>query len=643
MNFFEEQSKARASTAKLILLFLLAVISIILVLDTLLIFFVKFDYIMGNRCYYVSAPAGCSSLWTYLFSPLSYYCSLFIFVMMMVTSLFKIYLLSKRGGSYVAKIMGGREIRRNTKDLLEKRYINIIEEMSIASGTPIPKIYVLDNEDSINAFVAGHDIYDAAIAVSKGCLDSLSREEFQGVVAHEFGHLFNGDMKLNIRIMGMVFGIVAFTVIGKVLVHTRGHGRHVGGVVLAGGILYIIGSIGVFFANIIKSAISRKREFLADASAVQYTRNPDGIVGAFKKILAGEKLSFINNPRAAEVSHFLFSKLDSTISFQIAATHPPLELRIKAIDKTFNKNNFFKNEVKKIREKLYSQRECVKDNRCDEHKSIKDEGASFIPMIGATVVASSSLMNSIGNPKKEHLEYAQKILTAIPKELRDGIDQIDGAAIHFICFLFDAEIMDNIPLAILKYRDNIRSMDSALHLPFVELCLASIKQMEILDQQNFLKEFKRVIEYDNVITSKEFIYFILIKHSLLNQRLIRKKALNNISIRNSVPEVVQILSFLAHLGTANSDKVAANISFKKGLKTITLQRLEIISKKELTVKVINSALNKVRRLGPRYRKIFLEACLTIVLDDNIVVVEEMEIIRAISEILNCPMPPIAVK
>src|SRR4051812_7989234 len=237
-----------------------------------------------------------------------------------------------RGGRAVAELLDGRLGNPNSTDAQERKLLNIVEEMAIASGVPVPQVYVMDGEPGINAFAAGHSASDAAVSVTRGALTMLTRDELQGVIAHEFSHLLNGDMKLNLRLMGLIFGILCLTVIGRVLIRTSGKKNPLP---LLGLALIIIGWVGVLFGRLIQAAVSREREFLADASAVQFTRNPSGLAGALKKIGGLAEGSQLQTNRAEEASHFFFANGLKSRFFGFA-THPPLIERIKALDPSFD-------------------------------------------------------------------------------------------------------------------------------------------------------------------------------------------------------------------------------------------------------------------------------------------------------------------
>ena len=303
MDFFGEQDAARRNSRWLVVLVVLAVATIVVSLYGVLIGIISYSD--------TSRMAAPVALW----QP-----DLFLLVggvvstVILLSSLFKVVQLSSGGGAKVAESLGGRLVSRSADDRLERRLLNVVDEMAIASGIPAPKVYVLDDEHGINAFAAGTSTSDAVVAVTRGTLEQLNRDELQGVVGHEFSHIFNGDMRLNIRLMGVLHGILMLALIGRVMLRGGSRGHRVssssnkkggGGIVLFALALFVIGYIGVFFGRLIKAAVSRQREFLADASAVQFTRNPAGIAGALKKI-AGIDSTQIQHPDAESASHMFF-------------------------------------------------------------------------------------------------------------------------------------------------------------------------------------------------------------------------------------------------------------------------------------------------------------------------------------------------
>ncbi len=325
MDFFSHQDRARRQTALMLCLFAAAVAAIIAALYK----------VTGFLLFFKGRSPG--------FDPqLLGIVAAAVLTLVGLGSLYKIRQLRQGGGAGVAELLGGRLVAADTADGHEQRLLNVVEEMAIASGVPIPAVYVLD-EDGINAFAAGFTSADAVVTVTRGCLRKLGRDELQGVIAHEFSHILNGDMRLNIRLMGVVHGILLIALIGaNILRYSFGgspgvsRSRRSGGpFILLAMAMMVIGYIGVFFANLIKAAVSRNREFLADSSAVQFTRNPSGIAGALKKIGGLSAGSEIGNEHAAEASHFYFAKGLGDSLFSIFATHPPLAERVKRLDPGF--------------------------------------------------------------------------------------------------------------------------------------------------------------------------------------------------------------------------------------------------------------------------------------------------------------------
>ncbi|MGH7991635.1 MAG: M48 family metallopeptidase, partial [Limisphaerales bacterium] len=338
-----------------------------------------------------------------------------------IGSAFKISQLAE-GGSAVAETLGGELVQSNTTDPNERKLLNVVEEMAIASGVPMPKVYVLDDEKGINAFAAGHTPSDAAIGVTRGCITMLSRDELQGVIGHEFSHLLNGDMRLNIQLIGILFGILCIATIGRILLYTRGGNRNNAGP-LIGLALLAIGGIGVLFGRLIQAAVSRQREFLADASSVQFTRNPLGLSGALQKIGRYSFGSRMESEHAPDACHLFFGNGVREPLFSLMATHPPIDQRIHAIDSTWDG---------KFPPLAEDQIEVVKRAALSD---LKRPPSSFPPifgtpagMIGAAILASDDenspaikshhVLPNIGNPTPLHLKYAVQLRDSLPDQIK---------------------------------------------------------------------------------------------------------------------------------------------------------------------------------------------------------------------------------
>ena len=352
MNFFDYQDRARKWTRLLVVLYALAVLLTILsVYAVVIIVFHAAAPAVVN----VTSPHHLLSADPVMVFPddrnISYWgwwepgwflwSALLTALVLLSGTVYKVVELAG-GGAVVARLMGGSPVELQTAEPGEQRLRNVVEEMAIASGTPVPELYVLPDE-SINAFAAGHTTHDAAIAVTRGALRVLTRDELQGVIAHEFSHILNCDMRLNIRLMGLLNGLLLIALSGYYLMRFSGNamprrGKGAGAVALLalfGLLIMVVGYIGVFFANLIKAAIGREREYLADASAVQFTRNPAGLAGALKKIAALSEGSMIESPAAAQTSHFFIAEPGVSSWLNFLATHPPLEDRIRRLDPAF--------------------------------------------------------------------------------------------------------------------------------------------------------------------------------------------------------------------------------------------------------------------------------------------------------------------
>jgi Zn-dependent protease with chaperone function len=331
MNFFEQQDRARRNSGRLLILMVLAVLSLI-TLTSLVLGLVWQLFGQSHTSLWLASDAPISVLPSW---PLVGCVALAVIGVVLLGSLYKQLQLS-RGGQAIAERLGGRLINLSPQSLEERRLLNVVEEMALASGTSVPPVFVLDDV-GINAFAAGLTPQDAVIGITRGAICQLSRDELQGVIAHEFIHIFHGDMRLNTRLVSVLHGILLLGLIGGFLLRSSGRGSRSSrdnsvAIVLAIGVtLWVLGYAGTFFGNLIKAAVSRQREFLADASAVQYTRNPDSIAGALKKIGGNLYGSQLQAGHAAEFSHMYFAAGISQALEGMLATHPPLDQRILRI------------------------------------------------------------------------------------------------------------------------------------------------------------------------------------------------------------------------------------------------------------------------------------------------------------------------
>lgn len=651
MNFFEHQAKARRNTSLLIFYFFLATALIVLAVNTAVFFSMPFLTdslsIDGAQKY----PVKFHALSQWFQNPYWIYISLATLGVILFGSLLKLTQLSG-GGEAVANMVKAREINLDSHDPLERKLINIVEEMAIASGIPMPRIYVMDHEPSINAFVAGFKVTETVLVVTRGTLENLNRDELQGVVGHEFSHIFNGDMRMNIRLMAILAGILAIGQIGQFLLRAGFYGGHTrrsrsdkdGGIAvqLALGLaLLAIGYIGLFFGRLIKAAISRQREYLADASAVQFTRNPTGIAEALIKIRNGAG-SHLMSPKAEDMSHMCFGETLSYAFSGLLATHPPLDKRIAAISPEFLKKA-------EIREKYQTPKTGHASHT--EHKFELAGAAGFSTTQTAVSTTSDAITASVGNPTTEHVAYAESLLSVIPSALHEMIHSPLGAQSILYCLLIPKDSkQEKHSLMLLKdHLDNtqltqisnnlqaIHQLGSRLRLPLIDLATSPLKTLDFKARKTFLNNINVLIKADNKVTLFEYTVLSLLKKHL-GAHPGKADKVRFRSFKPILNELNILISILIHIsGEHAAEKTALH---HRVMSSFINTPLPFLERSACNVQVLDMALNKLDQLNPILKRNVLSACADCVLNDGIVQVQEAETLRAIASALNCPMPPL---
>lgn len=682
MNFFEQQEKALKRSRLLILSYLLCICLII----SVIYFTVFFLFSVGSyqdllhQEHFGGAQFGGAefagfNLWnTKLFFTV---CVLTLGVIALGT-VTKVYALSG-GGSAVAESLGGVFILPNTTDAYERRLLNIVEEMAIASGLPVPKVYLLP-EDSINAFAAGSSINNAVIGVTRGCMKLLSRDELQGVIAHEFSHILNGDMRLNLRLIGILSGLLILSQIGYWAFRLsssskRGYRKNKEGsqvefaLLVLGFVVMLMGYIGVFFSRIIKSAVSRQREFLADASAVQFTRNPLGISGALKKIGNYQYGSNILSENAEEASHLFFSS--GFLFSSLFATHPPLALRIKKIDPSFDGK--FKrlqdNEIQKIMSDNLSESKTNKSNPAINIPGVFIPGMEGLgDVIGDSLGAikpetlilgeensPQSIIQSIGKTDSEHLEYARLLRDSIPEllinashEPRDAISLIyslllvssDGDNVlvweESLKNLFSDETIFDIN----KFLPQLASIPLSYRLPLIELCIPTLSSLSSSQVEHFVANIYKIITLDDKVSLFEYVISKIITNRL--QNVLRKSAsttFRNLKLEDCQDSCVKLFSLIARRGI--SDDMLQEKAFFRGIELLFPAHFSSLSYyPDLSLKELDEVLETLRCTDFEVRRKILASILEIIYSDNVVTIEQSEIFRAVADTLDIPSPPI---
>ncbi|MFQ5609248.1 MAG: M48 family metallopeptidase [Woeseiaceae bacterium] len=634
MNFFDAQDRARRTSFWLVVVYVVA--TGLIVAGTTLIFAIAFGVFSDPSRYGGGNPTG-------FLVTVAIITALVIFG----ASLYTTAVLSSGGGK-VAAAMGGTLVPADTSDPLRRRLRNVVEEMAIASGVPVPEIYVLEEESGINAFAAGYNPGDAAVAVTRGTLELLDRDELQGVIAHEFSHILNGDMRLNIRMMGVLFGIMLLSLIGRMIIR-GGHfssfssrrGKGSGGIMLVGLGLAILGFVGMFFARMIKAAVSRQREYLADASAVQFTRQADGIANALKKIGGYREGSYIQSTDPEEISHMLFGS--GARLFGLFATHPPLTDRIRALDPGF-------------RESDYPRVNFVDDQASEQHVGIDERAAGLTSSVPEnTVVLPEHISESVGHPDVEHVEYAQRIRRSIPDALYDAAHSHESAFLLTLALVLDRSgksLASQVNLIeermgaertrlVRSYYDALQEIGAEFRLPLLEVAFPALKHRPA-PQLGFLVELtSRLIEIDGRVDLYEFCFYRILVVNLgqaLDPSATRSP--RHAPKREVRQAAVNVLAIIADHGHA--DKAQAQAALDNGLGVLGewSKGTKIQSKQEYTVAILDRSLDTLLSLGSRGRRKLLRAISAIAAHNRELGVAEAELIRAVCSTLDCPLPPI---
>ncbi|MDO6746927.1 M48 family metallopeptidase [Gilvimarinus sp. 1_MG-2023] len=647
MNFFEQQDIAKKNTRNLVFLLGLAVLSLIAV--TTVLFIGITYYLQTGNSLFVMETAGMTFLQkvdTLISWQTATGIALMVITVVVLGGIYK-YLQLNGGGSTVAEALGGRQINHDTNDYAEKQLLNVVEEMAIASGTPVPPVFVLE-EASINAFAAGHTPQDAVIGVTRGCIEQLNRNELQGVVAHEFSHIFHGDMRLNMRLVALLNGILLLGLIGQYILRGslyRRSGRSSknnsqGAVIGAGLALMVIGYAGTFFGSLIKAAVSRQREFLADASAVQFTRDNSGIAGALKKIGGLPAGSRMEAKHCAEFSHMYFGQGVSTAFNSLMATHPPLPERIKRVQPEWDGDY---PSVGKA-----STTTATPEQGEPSNASAQVSGFSAASAASFHSEHMTAAVDNIGQPSTEDLAQAQSTMASISDVLHaaahdpfsaravvfglllDNDQQLRGQQWRALTELYPTTELNQLaPTA-----QRAQKIEIHLRLPLIELALPALKNLSHTQHRNFLTAIDTLIEADQETNVMEWSVRRIIQHHL---GAIQHRS-GSLSIRQLRGECATLLSFMSH---ASSDNLQhCQKAFTAACQELRLSELSLIDLFQLDTHTLDRALDKLNQIKPLQKPQLLKAMMRAIESDGVITIAEAELFRAVADSLNCPVPPL---
>jgi Zn-dependent protease with chaperone function len=527
------------------------------------------------------------------------------------------------GGSAIARELGGRLLLpESVTSEEEHQLLNVVEEMAIAAGMSVPAVYVLDQETAINAFAAGYTPKDAVIGVTRGTLQQLNRDELQGVIGHEFSHILNGDMRLNLNLVSALFGIFFVYLSGRLLLETR-YDRD-NPLWVFGLALCAIGGLGLFFGRLIQSAASRQREFLADASAVQFTRNPSGIAGALEKI-SGHSSRLIS-PYAETASHMFFGNgVKTSWLDDLFATHPPLEKRIQRL------HNLPEGAIPRV-------------SRLSSHSL--ENG-----VMGFASSSPSEVVNQVGTVAPEHFAHAQGLLAQLPEAIRSSLrNQKEAISIIYalafepknteirteqIEFLRQTEFSDTVEQT-LNFYTEIEALDPRIRLPLLDLTIPALRQSSEEDHQNLFKSIQGLAKVDGRWSLHEFILFLVLQNRLNSD----KNSTEQFTTIDPIwLDCLNVLSALARVGNSRKDDII--YGFRSGA-----YRLPNSSQRELPeippsvqLSDLKKSLDRLKLATPKLKQSIVDAFAHMILLDNTVTVEEADLLRAIVIAIDCPIPP----
>jgi len=627
MDFFQYQANAKRNTLWLYILFAIALLGIVVAVYAAATASLYFLPLLSRN---IEVP---QQFWEW---PRFMYVSLGASSLIILGSWYKIYQLKKGGGIAIAEMLGGNRLRKS-KDPQERQLRNVVEEMAVASGVPTPVIFILEQQ-GINAFAAGYAYKDTAIAVTRGAMEMLNRDELQGVIAHEFSHLLHGDTLLKMKMMGLLHGITMISDIGILLIAGRNTlsaqtnlkgGSHP--VLMLSGVLFFsIGLIGMLAADMIKAALSRQREFLADASAVQFTRNPDGIGGALKVMGGYQAGSRLRLPEVQQVSHLFFGDaLQSWWQSNWWATHPPLVKRIQRIDPKF------RGRIDKL-----------------DEPSIRVANRQQAAMMFAPAPSPEQLqmhvqqvMQSVGEPDAQHLVQAQHILGKIPDDIREQLgDEHTAKALVYMLLLDENKEIARAQLQLISQYDTSKSLaevvrmqrlmpriTTELRLPLLDVIMPHLSDLSAEQQKQLLHLLKKLIAANSKVSLFEYLLY----QSFLSVFGLRKHSTSQkfIALERMKEESTLLIDMVCHLQAHKKIKRVRQEALAELFPGYHLRAAHHPSLND-----VSKALEKLNLCSFEDKKRLLQAIIFCVLSDGNVSTEELETMRLISMMLGCPMP-----
>jgi Zn-dependent protease with chaperone function len=651
MDFFEAQAAAHRTTLRLVALFIGALVALVALTVAL----------VATVIAWTSPPTGLLS-WQKVLHAVSPQLVLGIaggvVALVTVASVFRLLSLSG-GGRSVAESLGGRLVASNTGDPREKQLLNVVEEMAIASGLPVPPVYLLE-EDGINAFPAGYGPDDAIIGVTRGTLELLDRDELQGVIGHEFSHVLNGDMRLNLRLASVLFGILVIGILGRSLVGYRAGGRRGGRrgsgpaqvAALAAGLM-LIGYVGTFFGTLIKAAVSRQREFLADASSVQFTRNPDGITRALRKIGGHHAGSRLGHGRAGEMSHMFFGQAVGGLWGGLGATHPPLDDRIRAVFPAWDGSWL---PAQPAAARAPATGSDAASAAAPEGLAAAFDALEILPAALGAGARGSDVEARLGRVCPDDVARARTLIDGLPRVFHEAAHDPFGAraAIYALLIpepaapalaLLDERAERGVPALLrdlLAHRD---ALPAGARMTLVHLAMPALKSLSEEQYRSFREHLVALIRLDAGVSRFEWVlHQVVLKELRPHFEGVRRRRLGSARLAEEEDACWALLSTLAQIDHAPED---AEDACRAGLRSLGLEfaltrRGGLAPREDPDQRRLTAAMRRLRRLHPLDQPKLLKAAIATVEHGGRVTPEEHELLAGVAAALDCPLPPLSI-
>jgi Zn-dependent protease with chaperone function len=633
MDFFAAQAASRRRTRWLLLAYALAVAAVVVAITWVVL--VVFLTLASDGP--LIAPPG---IWWRQNLDVAFATALLVLGVIGIAALHRTSQL-RGGGSAVARALGGTQVTRETQDPRRRRLLNVVEEMAIASGVPVPQVYVLEQESGINAFAAGYLPTDAAVAVTRGALERLNRAELQGVIGHEFSHVLNGDMRLNTRLAGPLFGLLVIAIAGRTLLRGLRHsrsGRKGGVVILAIFAVMALGYVGVWLGRLLQAAICRQREFLADASSVQFTRDTTGLRDALVKIARTSAGSGLATAEGEDLAHLFIAPA----YHRIFASHPPLAARVRALDRRY--------DLKEL-----------ETFAADEPLEILDaESLAGDQLPSASLAAQqrvaidpASVADDVGNPGLDAVQYAQALRLALPDDLEAALTRGSTAMCVWLAVgvsgdapvrerqlaLIGERLGRNVANAVERLGARLQQVPVVQRLPMLQRALPALAGLPRERRVALIELQRELARADARIDVLEFLLGALAASYLADQVDPRVAPTAAIGLEDAAPELGVLFGTLARIG--HRDPVDARRAYEMGLASILPRERPAFRPSDAGdwAEMMDMALARLDRLAPAAKELVVEGLARTIEHDGTITVREAELLRAACAMLHCPLPP----